>query len=1063
MSSRKLSSLLFALLLSGTACLSPGESPEGIGRTLQTLGPKVTWDLDAKPLPEIPFPNDIATRLDPTSPTGRRVNISLDAPTRFERELREKAADLTGFAGFSPITVGFDQPLDLCNIARKHHFDDDLTNDVAYIINVTEGPDFGEIVPIDMSRGFFPTLLEDRNDYFDGDPGTGTNLLLADHPYPPAACPELFEYDLNTFYEHETNTLLLQPMYPLQQKATHAIVLTRNLIGENGHVIQSPFEWVNHVRQTAALSALEDAVAAGHLPDGTVVDIGLELDDIAFAWTLTTQDASGDLLDIRRGLYGHGPFAALADEYPIDAETVQFMQLARDFAPPGESPVILKMEKLLDTLGDVLGPLLEGTADVGPLLETLDNIDYMVSGKVKVPYFMGDRDGIRTEDSPGCREPRGDGWNCVRGIMGDEDESFDVNQHTGEMVQEPAEAHFWCFVPKQHLNKNPGQPFPVINYSHGYSSARVEALAFGGTQAGFGLATCTVAAHAHGVGLDNPLPGLIWSLFDESDLAPVWEDLAPDKARDLNNDGVPDVGGDFFTSDAFHTRDVVRQTVVYHLMVMKMLRSFDGRMGPDVSGDGQPDVLGDFDGDGKPDLGGPDNDYFAWGTSMGGLHSSIVAAVEPAITAAAPNAGAAGLFDVAVRSSLGAVVDAVWLPLMGPVFHGRLEGDGTFSLQTIVSDVNKDAKIPIAVRTGVEIGDEILLENLTNGETDIGVVREDGHFRRSLPCDAVSGWEKRAAMGFDVLDVESEDYGKDPLPIVEDGTRFGDALRIRGCVGPCVFDEAGNLTNERFVVDQFEEGVDKPHADADGSVVGVKFQGTIYPNGSPLAAVSEGFGHERQSPDLRRLRIIAGFIQEPGDPVAYSRYYLKEKDKMEARWAGAEPDVEFGTRVMTVVTLGDTTVPVNGGVMLNWTSGFFGTYAEGLPKLRWLRDNYVLEAVEEYRAYHWGGRVLFDPDNLSNGTDGFQVDGVPAPRPPPGEELRLTYSPPGEEGVYGMRIPAVEPRGAHVFLVPDPSLPFDVNRYMVTAIGAYFDSRGTRIRDEMCMHDDTCDWVPWNQ
>lgn len=166
---------------------------------------------------------------------------------------------------------------------------------------------------------------------------------------------------------------------------------------------------------------------------------------------------------------------------------------------------------------------------------------------------------------------------------------------------------------------------------------------------------------------------------------------------------------------------------------------------------------------------------------------------------------------------------------------------------------------------------------------------------------------------------------------------------------------------------------------------------------------------------------------------------------------------------MTIVTLGDTTVPVNGGVMLNWVSGFFGSYDEGLPKLRWLRDNYVLEAVEDFRADHWGGRVLFDPDNLSDGTDGFAVDGVPAPRPPPGEELRLTLIDPSGSGVHGMRIPAVEPRGAHVFLVPDPTLPFDVNRYMVTKIGAFFDSRGTKIRDELCMHDESCTWLPWKQ
>ena len=42
-------------------------------------GPKVMFDLSHKPLPEIPFPNDLATRPDPASPTGLRVNASLIA------------------------------------------------------------------------------------------------------------------------------------------------------------------------------------------------------------------------------------------------------------------------------------------------------------------------------------------------------------------------------------------------------------------------------------------------------------------------------------------------------------------------------------------------------------------------------------------------------------------------------------------------------------------------------------------------------------------------------------------------------------------------------------------------------------------------------------------------------------------------------------------------------------------------------------------------------------------------------------------------------------------------
>ena len=49
-----------------------GVTPEVLAdRPADGTGPTIIFDLDARPLPEIPFPNDLATRLDPSSPTGR--------------------------------------------------------------------------------------------------------------------------------------------------------------------------------------------------------------------------------------------------------------------------------------------------------------------------------------------------------------------------------------------------------------------------------------------------------------------------------------------------------------------------------------------------------------------------------------------------------------------------------------------------------------------------------------------------------------------------------------------------------------------------------------------------------------------------------------------------------------------------------------------------------------------------------------------------------------------------------------------------------------------------------
>ena len=43
-------------------------------------------DFYKRPLPEIPLPNNIATRFDAESPTLRRINASMVAPTAMEEQ-----------------------------------------------------------------------------------------------------------------------------------------------------------------------------------------------------------------------------------------------------------------------------------------------------------------------------------------------------------------------------------------------------------------------------------------------------------------------------------------------------------------------------------------------------------------------------------------------------------------------------------------------------------------------------------------------------------------------------------------------------------------------------------------------------------------------------------------------------------------------------------------------------------------------------------------------------------------------------------------------------------------
>ncbi|HBQ13900.1 MAG TPA: hypothetical protein DEF51_23125, partial [Myxococcales bacterium] len=65
-----------------------------------------------------PLPNDVATWPDPDSPTGRRINASLVAPSSMERRLRQEFDRLDGWGTFAPISVSFESPIDTDQLIR---------------------------------------------------------------------------------------------------------------------------------------------------------------------------------------------------------------------------------------------------------------------------------------------------------------------------------------------------------------------------------------------------------------------------------------------------------------------------------------------------------------------------------------------------------------------------------------------------------------------------------------------------------------------------------------------------------------------------------------------------------------------------------------------------------------------------------------------------------------------------------------------------------------------------------------------------------------------------------
>ena len=726
------------------ACKS-APSFEGLAPALDQGGPKVAFDLAHRPLPEIPFPNDLATRPDPTSPTGLRVNASLIAPSQLERGVRGMLDTLDGFGTFAPITVAFDQPLDVLDLYNRQN-NADPADDGVYLVDLVSG----QTVQLDFNGGHYPLTLSSPDQYFRNDPQAATHNLLFPvtgpfanflHPGAPHAALRDEVDDLLTFYERSTNTLILRPVVPLLQEHKYAVVLTTRLRGTSGKPISSPHSGINHAALTRELQPLLTRLPAG-----------LQLADIAYTWPFTTQSTTRDLETIRQGLHGFGPLRQLAVQYPVQAglgslagqssyQSVFTLLQERGVVDPANpsknfDDYRLPADDLKKLLQDPdIKKLLLGSdeQEVQALLDTFAYVDYFVQGTFESPSFLDTKAG----------EPA--------------DQSFQLDRANGTARTQGEKVTFILAVPKARPEVGHVAPFPTVIAGHGYKSIRIEhILGFAGTFAKFGLATISIDAFGHGIGLDPLLELFGRTKARAYGLGAFADAVFTGRARDLDYDGVKDSGGDFWTADTFHTRDVVRQSVVDWMQLIRLLRSFDGQGKMLVAGGTA--VAGDFNNDGIPDVGGPvtwpapllskddgkthvfeagtpdtGSDLFVFGISLGGILSAVLPAVEPTIVAAAPTSGAGGLGDVGIRSTLDQVVQAVFLELFGPLFAtcdfsqssgpldpqtGQTVGECNSgaavkqpTLVLVVQDVNRERDLPIAPLT-LAPGDRVMVRNL---------------------------------------------------------------------------------------------------------------------------------------------------------------------------------------------------------------------------------------------------------------------------------------------------------------------------------------------------------------
>lgn len=994
---------MLVLLLAGC-----GAAPEGLRETPEGDGPLVWIDWDAEPLPELPFPNDLATRPDPTSVTGLRLNISEEAPTHSEREARQKLNELVGFGTYAPITVRFDAKLDLDEILARHpndfHVPGHYGDDAFYVIDVDpESPDYLKPFPLDVGHGRFPMDAARSDRYFPNDTRSAEPSIVFDTIDEDTNGNGELDWgedsdndgtldvanvwpiggdkreDLLTFYERSTDTLIFRPVVPMREETRYAVVLTSRLVGEDGNPVVSPWPYVNHTRQTEALRPLEDA-----LPE-----LGLSIDDVAFAWTFTTGRVTGDLVDIHRGLVdAEGPWPFLAEDYP--AGVVQGLQMQES-----GDPYALPMDVLLGNLVE-LGLFDGESADY--LQDAYASFsDRIVGGAVEVPYLLADRDDGGRDDS---------------------DEWWQLDPVKGTLHAEPQRVAFTCVLPRQDLGF--AEPFPVVLFGHGYGSSRFDFLGFAHAFNRAGFAACAADFPGHGPTIDADQLPLVEAVLKGKGLLPFLYHLQDSRYRDLNNDGIPDSGGDQWSADPFHTRDMVRQASVDW---MQMVRSFqrcgESEMeltlstvnGPSPTGETRASC--DWDGDGSADLGGPDVDYFIVGGSLGGINSAVAAGVMPEVTAWAPIVPGGGTLDIGVRTEIGGAVEALVGRLVTPMFLGFPQDDGSVQLVQGVNSVTDMVYLPVATLPSVPAGGRIRVTNQDNGEVRDGWIPPDGRFRVSIPADGLDPAEKRELAGI-------PDTGPVGTYTVPDNDGLGDRFVVE------IFDADDNVV---ATIDQWESTV--------------VHEGVTMEAGSPLVAGSHGTGKVRSSPELRRLAMVLAAALEPGDAISYAPHWLD--------------DPLFGEPIdiLVVPTVGDSIVNVNTGIALGRAAGLisYDTVDEryGTTVDQWLIDRKVVQGLEQYGPYtnSAGDPVLFDADDLDDGTDGLE-----APSDAPLRANRTT-----EAGTSAFRLPYVETGGTHGFALPEPSRPFDINTFAITQIARYFETRGQEVTDDPCMATSDCEWL----
>ncbi len=1151
MTARALSLLIVPLVCGTLPGCALDRAPTGLRLTPPGDGPTVRFDRQARPLPDIPLPNDLATFADPTSRTGRRLDLGIVGSTRMERRAREDLATMEGWGVSSAITVAFerspgtsaqDPALDLEAIASRMSDDEhDPGDDPFYVVNLATG------IPVllDVGSGVYPVSVRDPWRYGPIDPkASEPNIVFetvdeSDGSPEVAYRPELDrDFDgvldrpnalpspaggpapkspppLLDWYERASDTLILRPLLPLEEKTEYAVVLTDRLKGPNGQPVRSSFEAIHHPAQRAGIARLRDWLSDERLASYYGDIAGTGLGRVAFAWTFTTQPTHEDLRLLRDGLYGRGPFARWQRDFEPNLVAARAVGPEKEPRPGWETSsqacAAIASRPFLTRPNDPvakesLGFLFEQAlgldfAEAASFALVLEHIDHIVLGSFDSPYLLG---------SPADRDP-------------DTHFRLDFRTGAGDVVRN--EVPWLLVVPKAREGRR--QPFPVAIWNHGLSGSALDALHVAGDYARQGIAVIAYNAPDHGFVVSDANRELADNLLAPSCLAPLAFTLtARGRARDLDGSGIQRSGSGFWTAHPLHSRDSIRQTVVDGLQLVRALRSLDGRIGSqDLTGDGKPDVAGDFDGDGVPDVGGPNVAYFTTGRSVGGIASQIQGAIEPRITAAAPIAGGGGLVnDIAFRSSelatsltsqlLGPyvfAVPAVERPARGP--SERIEQIGsrcTSSQRTLRIEGNDGARnreLEIACLDPSELAADmtVIVTNVSTGEARCARTDLDGRFRIPIPTTEGDALDVRIYTSPDVVPSFGDCRARPGSPV---GRRVNTFEQAALGTWPVRFPEQQRC--------RVEAGCQQ-------------WQDDFFGVGSPLVAPNDGLGLRRQSPQLRQFRDLAQAAMDPADPSVFAPFYMLRPLADDS--GGRSPP----RALLAVNTIGDSVVPIAAGLSFARAAGALPflppsaverlpAYAEyATPRelyerlgrrspMKVLVDTGVVEGIA--RAGQWGAgpacrsnrdeiklcqgaptiepwdceTALYDPDWISEGR-------MPFDQPHPDVPLRLARvagtrvfdstslaaaweprlrgTPFGPDHaswtatgrVVGVLDHYVAPRGANGWVESNVCRTWDFATYGNRLIARFFASEGRDIyylshpKTHGCLADATCDFL----